>query len=145
MELRITKYSIFLKKINEEGSEPVICHSSIISPGFWQGDKELQEVEFGSHITQINSYAFEDCTSLTTITIQESLHRIDFNAFAGCTALQKIEIPESLENVDCWFDRGRVSKITLFKPSSDELIENLKQGYAMDLYYEGEENGDHWN
>ena len=119
--------------------------NSIVSPYSYKGDEDLVEVGFGEYITKISSGAFQDCTLLTTITFHDSLHRIDVNAFAGCTALQKIIFPDSLEEVDCWFGVRSVAKITLHNPSSAELIENLKQGYAMDLYYKGEYRDDYWD
>ena len=56
--------------------------------------------------------------------------------------LQKVVVPDSLDEVDCWF--GNVDKLTLINPSSDELVKDLKQGYAMDFHYKGESHGDHW-
>ena len=145
MALKITKYIVSLKRKNQDGESYLMNTNSIVSPYSYKGDKDLVEVSFGEYITKISSGAFQDCTSLTTITFHDSLHRIDVNAFDGCTALQNIIFPDSLEEVDCWLGARRVAKITLHNPSSDELIENLKQGYAMDLYHKGEYRDDYWD
>lgn len=137
--------SIFTyKKRNEIDWEPQMLSESIVPANSYQGDTELELVEFGNAITQIGADAFQDCTSLSLIIFHESLHRIDINAFAGCTALHKIIFPDSLEEVECWSDGRGVVKTTLFKPSSEELIKSLQRGYAMNLRYKGEEEHDHW-
>jgi hypothetical protein len=97
------------------------------------------------NIEIIRTGVFEDCTSLTTIKLCESLKRIDANAFAGCTALREVVVPDNLEEVDCWYDLRGVVRGTITNPSSEELAENLKKGYALDFYYKGEERPDHWD
>lgn len=145
MALKLTKYIVFEKRINQEEGVPVVCRESYLPSDAYNGDVELEKVELGEFITQICSGAFADCTSLTTVTFHDSLKRIDVNAFVGCKALQKIVLPENLDEVDCWFDARGVAKTIISKPTSEVLIENLKQGYPMDLYYKGEFRDDHWD
>ena len=145
MAFKLTKYIVFTKNINQEERAPFVFRDSSISADAWKGDAELEEVDLGENITQIHSGAFADCTSLTTVTFHDSLKRIDPNAFVGCMALQKIVFPENLDEVDCWFDARGVAKTTLSQPTSEALIENLKQGYPMDFYYKGEFRDDHWD
>ena len=113
--------------------------------GDWRGDKELEEAELGENITTVGAGVFEDCVSLKTFTFHESLKHIEANAFLGCTDLQEVIIPDTLEEVDCWYDERRVAKATLFNPTSEELVSNLQKGYAMDLYYKGENRDDFWD
>ena len=134
---------IEFKKRNQVEWVEEMLRDNVVNAADWQDD-ELEIVDFKGVITQIGSDAFRDCTSLSLIIFHESLHRIDFNAFAGCTALHKIIFPDSLEEVECWLDGGGVTKTTLYRPSSDELIKYLQQGYAMNLRYNGEEADDHW-
>ena len=49
-------------------------------------------------VTSIGDYAFEDCSSLTSVTFGENsqLTEIGDNAFEGCTSLISIEIPNSV-------------------------------------------------
>ncbi len=50
-------------------------------------------------VTSIGSYAFRDCTSLTSITIADSVTSIGSSAFSGCTGLTSITIPDSVTSI----------------------------------------------
>ncbi len=50
-------------------------------------------------ITRIGDYAFEGCTSLTSITIPNSVTSIGDSAFEGCTGLTSITIPNSVTSI----------------------------------------------
>lgn len=146
MALKLTKYIVTEKRINQEEKDPVICHESYIPADAWKGDVELEEMDLGEYITRVSAGAFQDCTSLTTVTFHNSLKHIDANAFVGCTSLQKIVLPENLDEVICRLDDGRGAKTVLStRPTSETLIENLKQGYPIDFYYKGEYRNDHWD
>lgn len=136
---------ISLKRKNQEVDDIRSLKSSILSSDDWSGDKEVEGVELLMNIDTIRSGAFEDCTSLTTIKLCKSLKRIDANAFAGCTALCEVVVPDNLEEVDCWTDLRGVSKTIINNPTSEQLAENLKKGYAMDFYYKGDSRPDCWD
>lgn len=146
MALKISKNSKFIKGTLTNGEEyNLLTNGNVIPNRCYSKREDLKEIIVPEGITSIESEAFLDCTSLTTVTIPDSLHRIEFNAFIGCTALQKIVLPSSLNEIDCWFDGQGVAKMTTSNPSSDELIKNLKEGYAIDFHYKGEYRGDHWD
>ncbi len=136
---------IHVKRTNQEEVEGCPLKSSIVSSDVWRGDKELEKVEFSMNISTIRPFVFEDCPSLTTIKLCKSLKRIDANAFAGCTALCEVVVPDNLEEVDCWTDLRGVPKTIINNPTSEQLAENLKKGYAMDFYYKGDSRPDYWD
>ena len=47
-------------------------------------------------VEEIGEYAFDDCSSLTSITIPPSVTEIGEYAFCGCSSLTSITIPESV-------------------------------------------------
>ena len=49
--------------------------------------------------TSISDCAFRDCTSLTTVTIPDSVTSIDGSAFSGCTGLTSVTIPNSVTSI----------------------------------------------
>ena len=57
-------------------------------------------------VTSISDYAFDECTSLTSVTIPDSFTSISNYAFYGCTNLASVTIPDSITSIsDYVFDK----------------------------------------
>jgi hypothetical protein len=146
MAIKITKDSKWLSTKLTNGEESgCLINTSMVSRNSYKGNKDLEKVEIPNGITTIGEGAFENCLALTTVVIPESVITIELNAFYGSESLKLIIVSGELEEVDCWFDGRGVAKQTLFEPSSEELIENLKKGYRMDLHFKGNPRADHWD
>ncbi len=50
----------------------------------------------GTSVTNIGNLAFQNCTSLTSVTIPNSVTKIGSYAFSGCTSLTSVTIPDSV-------------------------------------------------
>lgn len=60
----------------------------------------LTSIEIPDSVTSIGSYAFYECDSLTTVTIGKSVTSIGESAFKNCSSLNNITIPNSVTRID---------------------------------------------
>ena len=60
----------------------------------------LTSVTIGNSVQTIGFAAFKDCTSLTSLTIGDSVQTIGAYAFQGCTSLTSITIPNLVTTID---------------------------------------------
>ena len=71
--------------------------------GQYSGDITIPEtVDYNGitySVTRIGMWAFEDCKSLTSITIPNSITSIGESAFSSCSALPSITIPNSVTSI----------------------------------------------
>jgi hypothetical protein len=84
---------------------------TIIGKNAFCGCDDLESVDFGknSQITKIDKYVFQNCTSLTGITIPDSVKTIDDGAFYGCTSLASVSIPNNVTIIGDYAFWGDVS------------------------------------
>ena len=75
--------------------------------GYVEGIKYavIKDSVSGIAVTNINRYAFKDCTSLSSVAIPVGITSIGEYVFVGCTSLTSVVIPEgvtSIENHSFW-------------------------------------------
>lgn len=59
----------------------------------------IQEIVIPDSTTQIGTYAFSGCKSLTQITLGTGINKISYGLFKGCRSLSEIIIPETVESI----------------------------------------------
>lgn len=88
----------------------------------FEGDKEnLPEIvvmpreKNGKPVTAIAGYAFNGCSSLTNVTIPDSVTSIGHGAFSGCSGLMSVTIPDSVSFIGNYVFRGcsRLTSVTI--------------------------------
>ena len=77
----------------------------------------VQKAVFEDGITRIPSYAFQGATSLTEVTIPDTVTSIGNYAFAG-TALAELELPENLTTIGARILQGNTSVSEVIIPKS---------------------------
>ena len=73
--------------------------NSLLHFGAFENCDSLISVELSDSVTSIDSYAFEKCYNLTTITFGSGFTDIGNYAFSGCTGLAEIVIPDSVTSI----------------------------------------------
>ena len=69
---------------------------------FFKGNTSItsfNELSYFTGLTSINSSAFQNCSSLTSVTIPNSVTSIGQSAFDGCTGLTSVTIPNSVMSI----------------------------------------------
>lgn len=94
--------------------------------GGWpfQDCTSLVSVHIPNTLPCIVGWAFANCESLTTITIPNSVTNIQSNAFEGCTSLTTINIPDSVTTIGDETFKDCSSITTINIPDSVTLIGN---------------------
>ena len=93
---------------------------------------DLQSIDLSKNtkLTTIKIGAFEDCTSLKSITIPNSVTAIGWGAFKGCTSLKSVTIPDSVTSIgDSAFEGCDSLKEVYCKPTTPPAGGNLMFGY----------------
>ena len=88
-------------------------HDSSISSAAIPSSIQHESITY--NVTSISSYAFQNCSSLTSITIPESVTSIGNWVFQGCTSLTSINLPSTLTSISshAFQDCSSLTSITI--------------------------------
>ena len=85
-----------------------------------------EEVMFEGYtftVIGINDYAFKDCSSLTSVTIPNTVKSIGNNAFLNCSSLTSVTIGNGVKSIGAWAFQGCSSLTSITFPNSVTSIE----------------------
>ena len=74
-------------KFYSGSANPMYC-----SHNFYINDQEIKDLVIPNNVTSIGSYAFNGCSSLTSVTIGKSVTSIGSSAFDDCSSLTSVTI-----------------------------------------------------
>ncbi len=94
----------------------------------------LKSITIPNSVTSIGESAFSGCTSLKSITIPDSVTSIGDYAFYGCKSLTSVTIPDSVTSIGSWAFNGCTSLESVTIPDSVTSIGHHAFGY----YYNGD-------
>ncbi len=69
-------------------------------------NSKLTEIQLPKNVTQIDEFAFSDCTDLKTVILPEKLQTIGDSAFANCEALKELQLPDGVQSIGDWAFAG---------------------------------------
>jgi hypothetical protein len=91
--------SVFGKSISYLETSSSTVKITGLLPKTYAGELPLPSTLGGKQVTSIDSYAFKDCTGITSVTIPNTVTSIGEYAFNACTKLTYINIPDFVTSI----------------------------------------------
>ena len=83
----------------------------------------ISSITIPNSITKIETLAFNNCNALSSISIPDSITKIEANTFVDCTSLSSITFPNTLKSIGCGAFNNCISLSSITIPASVKIIE----------------------
>ena len=84
----------------------------------------LKSIEIPDSVKTINGYTFNGCSFLTDVKIPDSVTSIEWSAFRDCSSLRYIKIPNSVTNIGNYAFGGCTSLVSIVIPDGVTAIKD---------------------
>ena len=108
-------YVVIPDKFTYNGVEYTV---TAIGPHAFQECTSLTSVSIPNSVTLFNDYAFYNCSGLTEVTIPNSVMEIGYRAFSFCSSLTSVAIPNSVTRIRSYAFLGCSSLTSVTIPNS---------------------------
>ena len=126
---------LIMARSTRSGTYSIKIGTKTIADSAFRGWSGWTSITIPSSVTSIGERAFEDCSSLTSVTfgVNSRLTSIGDDAFYGCSGLTSIMIPDSVISIgsSAFEDCSSLTSITI--PGSVTSIGSLAFGYCSKL------------
>ena len=112
-----------------------LSYSSVYQHSPFKNKTTLTELTIGNSVTSINDYLFSGCSGLSEINIPNSVTSIEYSAFENCSGITEVTIPNSVTSIRNYAFNG-CSGIKIL------ILEDGEKSLSLGCnYYYGSSNG----
>ena len=104
----------------------------------------ITNITIGNSVQSIGNYAFYGCSSLTRVSIGDNVIKIGYGAFNGCSRLTSVTIPNGVILIDTRAFSGCSSLTSVTIPNSVKIIESNAFFNVSNIVYNGTATGSPW-
>ena len=104
------------------GSGNTYYKVNAIGTSAFEKNHEITSVTLPNSITKIEGLAFGNCISLVEVHLPNSLTEISYNAFSDCISLTYIDLPDSIALIGSSVFSGCISLVSITLPDNIKVI-----------------------
>ena len=93
-----------------------------IGAGAFNGCSSLEEIIINDGITELPTSVFQNCSNLSSFRIPNTVEIINSSAFRGCSSLRKIQVPSAVTKIGRYSFEGCTSLDSLIFDKGDSKI-----------------------